>query len=136
MLYISVMLLLIGVPVANTTPRPPVISSKYRHFANISLDFCASAVERPATLRILVYKKRFLYMSLSSTNIMSTPSCSNVTTSSLRCAARNLSKRVSRFRFVISNCFTVKCSPPLALISCIPSVISLICSFISHSWRS
>lgn len=58
--YSSVMELLTGVPVANTTPRPPVSSSIYRHLPNISLDFCASLVESPATFLIFVYKKRFL----------------------------------------------------------------------------
>ena len=52
--YSSVMELLTGVPVANTTPFPPVISSIYRHFINISEDFCASEVDRPATFRIFV----------------------------------------------------------------------------------
>ena len=39
MVYISTMLLEMGVPVANTTPLPPVNSSKYRHFIYRSLDF-------------------------------------------------------------------------------------------------
>ena len=55
--YSSVMELLTGVPVANTTPRPPVISSRYLHLPNISLDFCASLVDNPATFRIFVVKK-------------------------------------------------------------------------------
>lgn len=54
MVYSSTMLLEIGVPVANTTPRPPVISSKYRHFMKRSLDFCASVCAIPLTFRILV----------------------------------------------------------------------------------
>ncbi len=60
MVYISVMLLLIGVPVANTTPWLSVISSRYLHFMYRSEDFCASVCEMPATFRILVYKNRFL----------------------------------------------------------------------------
>ena len=44
-----------GVRHGDTTPRPPVISSMYWHFAYISLDFCASACPIPATLRIFVY---------------------------------------------------------------------------------
>ena len=52
--------LLTGVPVANTMPRPPVISSIYRHLRNMSLDFCASAVESPATLLIFVKMNKFL----------------------------------------------------------------------------
>ena len=43
-----------GVPVAKTMPRPPVISSRYRHFINKSLDFCASVCATPPTLRIFV----------------------------------------------------------------------------------
>ena len=35
--YSSAIELLMGVPVANTTPRLPVISSKYRHFIYRSL---------------------------------------------------------------------------------------------------
>lgn len=40
--YSSTILFEIGVPVANTVPRPPVSSSRYRHFINRSEDFCAS----------------------------------------------------------------------------------------------
>ena len=58
--YSSVIELDTGVPVANITPRPPVSSSRYRHFINISDDFWASEVESPATLRILVYRNKFL----------------------------------------------------------------------------
>ena len=54
MVYNSVMELETGVPVANTMPLLPVISSMYRHFRSMSEDFCASVVERPATLRIFV----------------------------------------------------------------------------------
>jgi hypothetical protein len=43
-----------GVPVANTIPFPPVTSSMYWHFMNISEDFWASEVDSPATLRIFV----------------------------------------------------------------------------------
>ena len=57
--YISVMELLTGVPEANTTPRPPVTSSRYLHFMNMSEPRWASEVESPATLHILVYRKRF-----------------------------------------------------------------------------
>jgi len=51
-----------GVPVANIQPLPPVISSIYLHFINKSLDFCASVVDNPATLRILVIIKRFFVL--------------------------------------------------------------------------
>ena len=48
--------LLTGVPVANTVPLLPVISSIYLHFMNMSEDFCASVVWMPATLVIFVYR--------------------------------------------------------------------------------
>ncbi len=56
-----------GVPDAKIVPqaRPCTFvlsSSMYRHFINRSEDFCASDEESPATLRILVYRKRFLEM--------------------------------------------------------------------------
>ena len=54
MVYISVMEFEIGVPVAKITPRPPVSSSMYLVFMNISELFCASVVERPATFLIFV----------------------------------------------------------------------------------
>ena len=60
MVYISTMLLEIGVPVAKTTPRPPVSSSRYLHFIYRSLDFIASVWLMPPTLRIFVYAARFL----------------------------------------------------------------------------
>ena len=103
-----------GVPVANTTPRPPVSSSIYRHFINISEDFCASEVERPATLRIFVNKKRFLKACASSTNSRSTPSCSKVITSSFRSEARSLSSLACRLFRVFSICLMVKDSPASA----------------------
>ena len=49
-----------GVPVANTVPRPPVCSSRMRHFMNRSEDFMASLWAMPLTFRILVWKNRFL----------------------------------------------------------------------------
>ena len=57
MVYNSVILFDTGVPVANVIPFPPVISSMYLHFINISELFCASVCEMPATFRIFVYKK-------------------------------------------------------------------------------
>lgn len=59
MVYNSVILFDTGVPVANVIPFPPVISSMYLHFINISELFCASVCEMPATFRIFVYKKGF-----------------------------------------------------------------------------
>ena len=60
MVYISTMLLEMGVPVANTTPLPPVSSSRYRHFIYRSLDFMASVWLMPPTFRIFVNAARFL----------------------------------------------------------------------------
>ena len=60
MVYISTMLLEMGVPVANTTPLPPVNSSKYRHFIYRSLDFMASVWLMLPTFRIFVNAARFL----------------------------------------------------------------------------
>ena len=54
------MLFDMGVPVAKVIPLPPVTSSIYWHFINMSELFCASVWDIPATLRIFVYKKRFL----------------------------------------------------------------------------
>jgi hypothetical protein len=39
-----------------------VSSSRYLHFINKSLDFAASDVESPATLRIFVYIIKFLVL--------------------------------------------------------------------------
>ena len=54
MVYSSTIELLTGVPVAKVTPLPPVSSSRYWHFANISLDFWASVWAIPAIFRIFV----------------------------------------------------------------------------------
>ena len=121
----------IGVPVANVMPRPPVISSIYLHFPYISDAFCESFCEIPATFLILVNKNRFLNSWLSSTNSLSTPSCSNVTALSFLPASLSLASLTSRFFFVFSICLIVKCSPFDALASLIDSVISSICSCIS-----
>jgi hypothetical protein len=43
--------LLMGVPVANTTPLPPLISLIYWHFISMSMDFLARVLDIPATLR-------------------------------------------------------------------------------------
>ena len=56
MVYISVIELEIGVPVAKIMPWLSVSSSIYRHFIKRSEDFCASVCAKPATFRILVYR--------------------------------------------------------------------------------
>ena len=109
--YNSVILLETGVPLANTTPRPPVTSSRYRHFINISLLRWASDVDNPATFRIFVYKNRFLYAWLSSTNSRSTPSCSKVITSSFRSVFSSLSNLAWRDFRVFSICLMVNSRP-------------------------
>ena len=60
MMYISVIELEIGVPVANTMPCPPVSSSMYMHFMYMSLAFWLSVWEIPATRVILVVTIAFL----------------------------------------------------------------------------
>ena len=134
--YNSVILLETGVPLANTTPRPPVTSSRYRHFINISLLRWASDVDNPATFRIFVYKNRFLYAWLSSTNSRSTPSCSKVITSSFRSVFSSLSNLAWRDFRVFSICLMVKFSPRLRFSSSSASVTSSICSCKSRSCRS
>ena len=68
-MYISVIELEIGVPVANTTPlSPPCSSLIYSIFNCKSLALALAALEIPATLFIFVYRNRFLYASASSTN--------------------------------------------------------------------
>lgn len=54
MVYSSAMELETGVPVANTTPLPPVSSSMYWHFIYKSEAFKDSVWEMPPTFRILV----------------------------------------------------------------------------------
>ena len=136
MVYNSVMELLMGVPVAKITPRPPVFSSRYWHFIYISEDFWASVVEIPATFCIFVYKKRFLYECASSTNSRSTPSCSKVTTSSFFVLERSFSNRDFSPRFVRSMDLTVNRSAPLARSSAMPSSTSAICFSMEACCRS
>ena len=126
MVYNSVILFDTGVPVANVIPLPPVISSIYRHFINISELFCASVCEMPATFLIFVYKKRFLNAWLSSTKSLSMPSCSNVTTSSFLVWSFNLSSFAFSVFFVFSICLTVYCCPTSSFAVSIDTVISAI----------
>ena len=108
MVYISVMELLIGVPVAKTIPFPPVISSIYLHFMYISELFTASDCPMPATFRILVWRNKFLNPCASSTKSLSTPNSSKVITSSFLKSSFSFSSLASSFFFVFSSCFTVK----------------------------
>ena len=127
---------IIGVPVANTMPFPPVISSGYWHFIYRSDDFCASVCWIPATLRIFVWRNKFLKLCASSTNILSMPSSSKVTTLSLLGEFRSLSSFASRFRFVFSSCLTLNWLPRTPLSDLIPSVISAIWFLMIFSCRS
>jgi len=54
------MVLEIGVPVANTTPLPSLISLMYWHFSCISADFFAPVPDIPDTLFIFEKMARFL----------------------------------------------------------------------------
>ena len=127
LVYSSVILLLIGVPVANVTPLPPVSSSRYWHLLNISCDFCASVWAIPATFRILVYRNKFLYECDSSTKSLSTPNCSKVTTLSLRDWSLSLSSLVISCFLDFSICLMVYRSPLSAFACAMASVISSIC---------
>ena len=104
--YNSVILLLTGVPVANVIPLPPVISSIYRHLLYISIAFCDSLCATPATFLIFVYKNKFLKPCDSSTNNLSTPSSSKVTTSSFFFSF-SFSSLTSKFFLLFTICLTV-----------------------------
>ena len=71
---------------------------------------------------------RFLNAWLSSTNNLSTPNYSNVTTSSLRSVPCSFSNFCFKDLRSFSSCFTVKCSPTCAFASSMASSISSICS--------
>ena len=66
MMYISVMELEIGVPVANTTPLPSFISLMYWVFISMSDAFLALVLDMPATFRILENTAQFLNWCASS----------------------------------------------------------------------
>lgn len=51
---------IMGVPVAKTTPLPSVFSSRYRHLRNKSRAFCEAEFEMPATLFSFVETNKFL----------------------------------------------------------------------------
>ena len=124
-----------GVPVAKVTPFPPVSSSIYWHLANISEDFCASVWAIPATFRIFVYRNKFLYAWLSSTNNRSTPSSSKVTTLSFLELSFSFCRRTDSIFFDFSICLMVYCSPFSALASSIATWISSISLSMVSLWR-
>ena len=136
MVYSSTILLLTGVPVANTTPFPPVSSSRYWHFINMSEDFNASVWAMPATFLIFVYRYRFLYPSASSTYKRSIPSSSKLITWSFLLWSFSFSNRTNNDFFVFSNCLIVNLFPFLAFSSVIPCNSSSIWLRIVFCWRS
>ena len=130
----SVTLLLNGVPVAKTTPFPPVFSSRYLHFIKRSRAFWEAEVEMPEILFSLVGVKRFLNSWASSTNSLSTPSCSKVMVSSWFFCS--LSRFFSSDFFVLSMALIWNLLPSLRFSSSIPDTISSICDWIIFSCRS
>ena len=133
MVYSSVMLLEMGVPVANVTPRAPVISSRYWHFINRSLAFWLSVVLIPAMLCIFVTVMRFLKLCASSTMRESAPSSSKVTTSSRFGASSKFDSLVFNCFFLLSSCLTVRRLSLLSMLSnCISS--SSICLRINSAF--
>ena len=118
--YISTSELLIGVPVANVTPRsPPRSSPIYSHFKSISVARCDIALLMPATLFIFVNMNLFLYLCASSTKRASTPNCSNCNKSSFLFAFRSFSSCARLFFNVRSKSFTRIRSPRSLLASTI-----------------
>ena len=119
MVYISAIVLDIGVPVANTTPLPPNVRVSHCVLANISLERLASELARPDTLSIDVAQCRFLNKSASSTNIWSMPSCSNGIPISSRLVLRILSMRFCRLSIWSSNIDNARLpnSSPLAALA-------------------
>ena len=87
--YISDIELLIGVPLAKITPLPPVTSSRYRHFIRSCIDLPEPPLPMPDTFCIFVGVSRFLYAWDSSTKILSIPSCSKLSISSLGVFSRS-----------------------------------------------
>ena len=129
MVNISAIVLEIGVPVANTTPRPLLAFMRYCVFINISIERWLLACDIPAILRIFVAKYKFLNWSASSTKIWSTPNCSNGITTSFASSLTFFLSLASRFFFVASSVLTIALPllPSVALISKIACSTSAIC---------
>ena len=105
---ISTSELLIGVPVANTTPlSPPLISLISSHFISISVARCDIARLIPDTLFIRVKMNLFLYLCASSTKSASTPKSSNFNKSSFLPSAVSFSSSARLFFRVRCKSFTV-----------------------------
>ena len=135
MTYISHIVLLIGVPVANTMPLPPFNSLMYSHFKNISMALWLPVPVIPETF-ILLKMARFLNACASSTIIESMPSSSKVIRSSfLSSEVIFLICSSSRF-FCDSICLIVHRSLFCDFISSIAWAISSICFRIIASLRS
>ena len=136
MTYISHMVLEIGVPVANTIPRFPLISVRYWHLSCISVAFFEPAPEMPATLFIFEKIARFLKLCASSTITESIPSSSKVIRSSFLLSSERFFSCSSSFFFCPSICFTVQRSPFCFFVSSIAQESSVIWLLIICCLRS
>ena len=123
----SAMLLEIGVPVANTTPRPPVNSSRYWHFGKQVAGFLRFVCATPAISQLCVQKKILKVVRLSSMKRRSMPNSSKVKHHPLRLSSLRRSSRVPALR-VRSICLTVKARR-------IPVHKAKRCVVISSIWR-
>ena len=103
--YISFMVLLIGVPVANTTPRPLLSLVKYCVFINISIADCEPLEEIPDMRPNFVANAKFLNLSASSTKIWSMPKSSNVMPTSFFSTDIAFSILACKFCFFFSKSF-------------------------------
>lgn len=127
MVYISVMELLIGVPVANTTPLPPVSSSMYLHFINRSLLFalrsgtallhCAFGDKKQVLVEMrLVYKQSVYAEFLKGDNVV------------FAALVVQFFQLQFQVLFSFSICLMVNRSARSCFAWAIPCVISSICS--------
>ena len=130
------MVLLTGVPVANTIPLPPFSSVIYWHLSCISVDFFAPELLIPATLFIFENMARFLKPCASSTMIESIPSSSKVIRSSFLLSSVSSLICSSNLFFCASICLIVQRSPLFSFISEIAKESSSICWSIILALRS
>ena len=108
MTYISLMELLIGVPVANTTPLFPLLMSlMYLHFNSISVAFCDGLLDMPDTF---IFEKigRFLKLWASSIYTASIPSSSKSRKSSLDSSFWSFFNPSSSVLIKLWSCLTVQ----------------------------
>ena len=125
--HISAAVLLIGVPVANTTLRPLFFSNTACAFRNTPCAFFEYEGSTPLTPRcIAVAKPRCLYSCASSTRIASIPISSKFSTSSVALSSIS-SALTSVFCFVTASLFSSR----FLRLSWIAAAIS---AFWSSSW--